>query len=94
MIEKRTSTMSANTTANHIVYQPSTMSYSNVSVKRPVSTSRPSGLEAAFVKAVRFLASIPQRHAVKTELSRLSDRELSDIGLSRSEIAHVFSRTR
>ena len=86
--------MNANTRPDHIVYQPSTMSYSDVAVKRPTGTSRPSGLEAAFVKAIRFIASIPQRQAVKTELSRLSDRELSDIGLSRSEIAHVFSRTR
>ena len=85
--------MSAHTT-DHVVYMPSTMSYSNVSVKRPTGTSRPSGLEAAFVKAIRFLVSIPRRQAVKTELSRLTDRELADIGLTRSEIAHVFSRTR
>ncbi|RYY11193.1 MAG: DUF1127 domain-containing protein [Alphaproteobacteria bacterium] len=43
---------------------------------------------------MRYLASIPSRQAVKNELSRLSDRELTDIGLSRSEISHVFSRTR
>jgi uncharacterized protein YjiS (DUF1127 family) len=86
--------MNANTNSNHIVYQPSTMSYANVAVKRPTGTSRPSGLEELFVKAIRFIVSIPQRQAVKTELSRLSDRELADIGLSRSEIAQVFSRVR
>ncbi len=86
--------MSANTSSNHIVYQPSTMSHSNTVVNRPTGTSRPSGLEAAFMRAIRFIVSIPQRHAVKTELSRLSDRELADIGLSRNEIAHVFSRAR
>lgn len=86
--------MNAPTSPNHIVYQPSTMSYSNVAVKRPTGTSRPSGLGAAFVRAIRFLVSIPQRQAVKSELSRLTDRELADIGLSRSEIAHVFSRAR
>lgn len=84
--------MNANTSLSHIVYQPSTMSYSNTTVNRPAGTSRSSGLEAAFVRAVRFLVSIPRRQAVKTELSRLSDRELADIGLSRAEIAHVFSR--
>lgn len=85
--------MSAHTN-NHVVFLPNTMSYSNAVTSRPTSTSRSSGLEAAFVKAVRYLASIPSRQAVKNELSRLSDRELTDIGLSRSEISHVFSRTR
>lgn len=79
---------------DHVVYLPSTMSYSNTAVKRPIGTSRSSGLEAALMKAVRFIASIPNRQAVKNELSRLSDRELADIGLSRSEISHVFSRVR
>lgn len=79
---------------DHAVYLPTTMSYSNTAVKRPTGTSRPSGLGAAFAKALRFVASIPSRQAVKNELSRLSDRELADIGLSRSEISHVFSRVR
>lgn len=79
---------------DHAVYLPTTMSYSNTAVKRPTGTSRPSGLGAAFAKALRFVASIPSRQAVKNELSRLSDRELADIGLSRSEISHVFSRAR
>ncbi len=85
--------MSAHTN-DHVVYLPTTMSYSNTAVKRPTGTSRPSGLEAVFVKALRFVASIPHRQAVKSELSRLSDRELADIGLSRSEISHVFDRAR
>ena len=79
---------------DHVVYLPNTMSYSDTAVKLPTGTSRPSGLEAVFVKAVRFLASIPHRQAVKNELSRLSDRELADIGLSRSEISQVFDRAR
>ncbi len=82
------------TSSNHIVYQPSTLSYGSATAKRPTGTSRPSGLEAALMKAIRFVVSIPQRQAVKTELSRLSDRELADIGLSRSEISTVFSRSR
>ncbi len=86
--------MSTSTSPNHIVYQPATMSYSNTAVKRRTGTSRPSGLGAAFMKAMRFLVAIPQRQAVKAELSRLTDRELADIGLSRNEIAHVFSRAR
>lgn len=79
---------------DHVVYRPATMSYRAPAAQRPTGTSRSSGLEAAFVKALRFVASIPSRQAVKNELSRLSDRELADIGLSRSEISHVFSRAR
>lgn len=81
-------------TNDHVVYLPTTMSYGNTAVKRLTGTSRPSGLGAAMSKALRFVASIPSRQAVKNELSRLSDRELADIGLSRSEISHVFTRTR
>lgn len=78
----------------HVVFMPSTMTYSAPAVQHPTTTSRPSGLEALLVAGFRYVASMPRRHAVKTELQRLSDRELSDIGLSRSEIANVFSRDR
>ena len=85
--------MTAHTT-DHVVYMPTTVSYRDVAVKRPTGTSRPSGLEALFAAGIRYLVSLPRRHAVKTELERLTDRELSDIGLSRAEISTVFSRTR
>ena len=85
--------MNARTT-EHVVYMPSTMTYSAPVIARPKGTSRPSGLEALFVAGIRYLVSLPRRHAVRNELQRLSDRELSDIGLNRSEIANVFSRTR
>lgn len=86
--------MSANMSHDHVVYHPSTISYGNAAVQRPAGTSRSSGLGQALSSAMKFIASIPSRQAVKNELSRLSDRELADIGLSRSEISTVFSRTR
>jgi len=46
------------------------------------------------VGAVRFLKELPQRRAVIDELSRLSDRELADIGLSRAELKLVFTKGR
>ena len=36
------------------------------------------------------LASLPQRRAVLDELTLLTDRELADIGLNRSELGRVF----
>lgn len=90
---KKLSTMTAHTT-DHIVYMPSTMTYRDAPVQHPTGTSRPSGLEAVFAKALRYVVSLPRRQAVKNELSRLSDRELADIGLTRSQIADVFSRVR
>ncbi|MBW8267884.1 DUF1127 domain-containing protein [Caldovatus aquaticus] len=38
----------------------------------------------------RAIAEYPARQRAYDELSRLSDRELRDIGLSRSDIARVF----
>ncbi|MBV9735759.1 MAG: DUF1127 domain-containing protein [Acidisphaera sp.] len=39
---------------------------------------------------LRTIAEAPARRAVVNELSTLSDRELADIGLARSEVRRVF----
>lgn len=38
----------------------------------------------------RWIAELPQRRAVMDELSALSEHELADIGLTRSDLPHVF----
>lgn len=40
--------------------------------------------------AIETLATWPRRQATYESLSRLSDRELADIGLSRGDITHVY----
>lgn len=70
-----------------------TVSYPDAAVQG--TRSHPTGLAllAQRVKdAVRFVAELPQRRAVIDELSRLSDRELADIGLNRASLSEVFSR--
>jgi uncharacterized protein YjiS (DUF1127 family) len=58
------------------------------------STPRPPRLFAAvgrgFATLARKIAAHAERRAVLEELSRLSDRELADIGLSRGELLLVF----
>lgn len=60
----------------------------------PVQASRGIGLVQMVADAVRWVVTWPRRQAVMDELSRLTDRELSDIGLSRAELRSVFARAR
>jgi len=48
------------------------------------------GFVAKIVAALRYLAALPERHAVMHELNDMSDRELADIGLQRAELGRVF----
>ena len=48
------------------------------------------GVFGAVARAVNYLLDLPRRHAVVAELAALSDRELTDIGLSRADLARVF----
>jgi uncharacterized protein YjiS (DUF1127 family) len=52
---------------------------------------RPS-LLARIGAGIAWLAAAPRRNAVMAELSALSDRELHDIGLTRSELLSLFKR--
>jgi uncharacterized protein YjiS (DUF1127 family) len=48
------------------------------------------GLVARIRAALRWIIEMPKRRSVLDELSMLSDYELADIGLSRSELPRVF----
>lgn len=76
---------------------PSEVELIRLEAMRARDTAIGNGLAGA-VKAVwrgiratmAFLAAYPERLRVLRHLSALSDRELADIGLARSELARVF----
>jgi uncharacterized protein YjiS (DUF1127 family) len=43
---------------------------------------------------IQYLMELPRRRAVIDELSRLTDRELADIGLTRAGLKQVFANAR
>ena len=48
------------------------------------------GVVRKVADALAYLVAMPKRRAVLDELSQLSDRELADIGVARSELKRVF----
>lgn len=60
----------------------------------PVQASPGFGLGQMVGDAVRWVVTWPRRRAALDELSRLTDRELNDIGLTRGELRAVFSLAR
>jgi uncharacterized protein YjiS (DUF1127 family) len=51
---------------------------------------QPVGLRARIAGLFRFIAELPRRQSVLFELNALSDHELSDIGLVRTDLSRVF----
>jgi uncharacterized protein YjiS (DUF1127 family) len=51
---------------------------------------RASGFGRRIADALAWLVAMPRRRAVLDELQMLTDRELSDIGIARSELKRVF----
>jgi uncharacterized protein YjiS (DUF1127 family) len=48
------------------------------------------GIFARVAGALRWVIQLPMRRSVIDELSAMTDHELADIGLSRSEVTRVF----
>jgi uncharacterized protein YjiS (DUF1127 family) len=53
-------------------------------------TTESHGLLGALRNAVQWLVAIPRRRALIDELNSLTDRELNDVGLNRSDLRQVF----
>ncbi len=50
----------------------------------------PRGVVRKIADALAYLVAMPRRRAVLDELRMLTDRELADIGVARSELKRVF----
>ncbi len=58
--------------------------------RKAAASGRSNGLTKRLTGAVQWLAQMPRRRAVLETLGSLSDHELSDIGLTRSDLPRVF----
>jgi uncharacterized protein YjiS (DUF1127 family) len=86
--------MNAPFAKNHMAdLLPAGLSYRS-SAESDVRTGRDArrddGAGRKIADAIAYLVAMPKRRAVLDELSRLSDRELADIGVARSELKRVF----
>jgi len=72
--------------------RPNTLShYFKDDVPYVPAPTRP-GLAARIGSFLRLIVDLPRRQAVLQELQALSDHELRDIGLARSDLPRVFDR--
>ncbi len=71
------------------ILMPNTLSH-YADEPRLHDVSNEGGFVSMLSNAVRWLADLPRRRAVLAELNELSEHELADIGLNRSELNRVF----
>ena len=88
--------MNAPIAKDHFEFSLGNLSYIGPRYEEPQTArvNAPSGdTKSWFGRLVSAIAEWRQRHAVLQEMQTMSDRELSDIGLSRSDINRVFDRS-
>lgn len=68
---------------------PTTLSHYADEPRMMPESTKP-GLMARLSSVLSWIAEFPRRQAVLAELNDLSDHELADIGLNRSELNRVF----
>jgi uncharacterized protein YjiS (DUF1127 family) len=79
--------MNAPFAKNHMAHLlPAGLGYSDAAQDAGVRR----GLGRRIADALAYLVALPRRRAVLDELGSLSDRELADIGIARSELKRVF----
>ena len=71
--------------SDNLTYRVSPVQGATAQARRPSLAGRISA-------AIQYLIELPKRRAVIDELSRLTDRELADIGLTRAGLSDVFAK--
>ena len=87
--------MSAHTADSQYSFQLPTLSYIDAKWEEPslrsqTAVPRPAGLAAWLSSKVSAFIAWRQDRAAAVELASMSDRELMDIGINRSDISRVF----
>src|ERR1019366_4999639 len=88
--------MSAPIGKSQFSFELPNLSYVDASLEEPnlrfvrVSESRPHGLGAWLARRIAAVVAWHQQQVALGELELMTDHELSDIGLSRSDLARVF----
>jgi uncharacterized protein YjiS (DUF1127 family) len=82
--------MSAPTANDHFDFSLGNLSYINSAYDEPYTQVEPRDHRSSVSRLLSMFSEWRHRHAVIQELSLMTDRELSDIGLSRSDLARVF----
>jgi uncharacterized protein YjiS (DUF1127 family) len=87
--------MSAPTAKDHFDFSLGNLSYINSAYDEPYAPAKPLDhrISVWVGRLVSMLREWRHRRAVIQEMSLMTDRELSDIGLSRSDLARVFDPT-
>ena len=83
--------MSAPTANDHFDFSLGNLSYINSAYDdEPYVPAKPRDHRSPVSRLLSMFSEWRHRHAVIQELSLMTDRELSDIGLSRYDLARVF----
>ena len=88
--------MNAPTAKDQFSFSLGNMSYIGPAyedAQAPFVKPRPSGVGQWLGAIVAAVSAWRQRQAVLSEMQTMTDRELSDIGLSRADLARVFDPT-
>jgi uncharacterized protein YjiS (DUF1127 family) len=87
--------MSAPIAKSQFAFELPKLSYVDASlddpILRPIQQEQPHGLQHLLAGCVEAVRNWREQHAAMAELSMMSDRELADIGVNRSDLGRLFT---
>jgi uncharacterized protein YjiS (DUF1127 family) len=86
--------MSAPIAKSQFAFELPKLSYVDASLDDPIlrpSAPEPHGLQHLVAGCVEAVRKWREQHAAMAELSMMSDRELADIGVNRSDLGRLFN---